>query len=74
MQNLQYSRGANRFWWWGVGGPEGHKHNPHVCDNMHPQYPIIMLDLLYVVYAEIRYVVYEYRAVDRGAWLVVNAY
>ena len=27
---------------------------------------IIMLDLLYVVYAKIRYVVYEYRAVDRG--------
>ena len=20
----------------GVGGPEGHKHNPHVCDNMLP--------------------------------------
>ena len=32
-----------------------------------------MLDLLYMVYAKIRYVVYEYRAVDRGAWLVFNA-
>ena len=36
MQNLQYSRDANRELWWGVGGPEGHKHNPHVCDNMLP--------------------------------------
>ena len=74
MQNLQYSWSENWFWWWGVGGPEGHKHNPHVCDNMHLYYPIIMLDLLYVVYAKIRYVVYEYRAVDRGALLVFNAY
>ena len=57
-----------------MGGPEGHKHNPHVCDNMHPQYPIIMLDLLYMVYAKIRYVVYENRAGDRGALLVFNAY
>ena len=74
MQTLQYSRGANRERWWGVGGPEGHKHNPHVCDNMLLYYPIIMLDLLYVVYAKIRYVVYEYRAVDRGARLILNAY
>ena len=36
MQKLQYSRDANRELWWGVGGPEGHKHNPHVCDNMLP--------------------------------------
>ena len=55
MQNLQYSRDANRFWGWGVGGPEGHKHNPQLCDNMLLYYPIIMLDLLYVVYAEITY-------------------
>ena len=33
-----------------------------------------MLDLLYMVYAKIRYVVYEYRPAERGAWLVVNAY
>ena len=36
MQKLQYSRNANRERGWGVGGPEGHKHNSHVCDNMLP--------------------------------------
>ena len=36
MQKLQYSRGANRELWWGVGGPEGHKHNSQLCDNMLP--------------------------------------
>ena len=43
------------FYFFWVGGPEGHKHNPQLCDNMLLYYPIIMLDLLDVVYAEIRY-------------------
>ena len=34
MQKLQYSRDAKRERWWGVGGPEGHKHNSQLCDNM----------------------------------------
>ena len=66
MQKLQYSRDANRELWWGVGGPEGHKHNPQLCDNMLLYYPIIMLDLLDVVYAEIRYAV-------RATWRAVSS-
>ena len=66
MQKLQYSRDANRELWWGVGGPEGHKHNLQLCDNMFLYYPIIMLDLLDVVYAEIRYAV-------RATWRAVSS-
>jgi len=38
------------------------------------EYVGIILDILYVVYAKIGYVVYEYRSAQRGARLVLNAY